>query len=151
MEEICKKFTYKAQINQNLNNYSFLYSGTQINLLLTFSETISSIDRARNIMSVLVYDVNTSTIIRNPKIIKPAFPICKKCDENMKFELEGYKIRCSGCKNGHSIDMLLNEYEDFQKIDISKIKCDECAINKYKAFNNQMYICNTCKKKLCPL
>ena len=134
MEDICKKFTIKAKINQILNNYSFLYSGTQINFQLTFSQTINAMDRERKIMSVLVYDVNTSTIIRNPKIIKPAFPICKKCDENMKFELEGYKIRCSGCKNGHSIDMLLNEYENFQKIDISEIKCDECGVNKYKSF-----------------
>ena len=151
MEEICKKFIAKAKMNQSINNFSFLYSGNQLNLQLTFSEVINSIDKQRKIISILVYDLNPPTIIKCPKIVKSAFPICKKCDENMKFELENYKIRCSGCKKGHSIALLINEYEKYQTIDISKIVCHNCSVNKFKTYGNQMFVCNSCKINLCPI
>ena len=151
MEDICKKFTIKAKIDQNISKYNFLYSGNLINVQLTFSQIISSIDKERKIISLLVIDTENSTLVKSPKIIKFPFPICKECGENMKFELEGYKIRCAECPNFHTCDMLLKEYENYQKIDISKILCDICSTSKYKTYNNQMYICNTCKKKLCPL
>ena len=151
MEDICKKFTIKAKIDQNISKYNFLYSGNVINVQLTFSQIISSMDKERKIISLLVIDTEKSTLVKSPKIIKFPFPICKECGENMKFELEGYKIRCAECPNFHTCDMLLKEYENYQKIDISKILCDICSTSKYKTYNNQMYICNTCKIKLCPL
>ena len=108
-------------------------------------------DKERKIISLLVIDTEKSTLVKSPKIIKFPFPICKECGENMKFELEGYKIRCAECPNFHACDMLLKEYENYQKIDISKILCDICSTSKYKTYNNQMYLCNTCKIQLCPL
>ena len=49
--------------------------------------------------------------------------------------------------------MILNEYENTQKIDTSKIKCSKCNCNvaKSEIYNNEMYICNICKMYLCPL
>ena len=151
MEEICKKFAFKVDKSQNINKYNFLYSGTIINLQLTLGQIINSIDRQRKIISILVDDLNPPTIVKNPKIIKSAFPICPKCGESLKFELEDYKIKCSGCRNGHTISMLLNKYEEYQKIDISTILCDNCGANKYKTYNNEMYVCNSCKMNQCPL
>ena len=47
-------------------------------------------------------------------------------------------------------NILLNEYNETQKIDISKIICDECKINnKNDSYNNIFYRCNECKKNLC--
>ena len=46
----------------------------------------------------------------------------------------------------------MNEYEETQKIDISKIICDICKINnKNNSYNNVFNICNTCNKNMCPL
>ena len=151
MEEICKKFAFKAGKSQNIKKYNFLYSGSQINFQLTFDQTVNSIDRQRKIISILVYDLNPKTVIKTEKIIKSIFPICRECGSNLKFELEDYKIKCSGCGNGHSITMLLNEYERYQKIDISEILCNNCGESKYKTYKNKMYICNSCKINLCPL
>ena len=48
--------------------------------------------------------------------------------------------------------IILNKFEESQKIDISKIICDICEINnKTDTHNNEFYICNTCNKKICPL
>ena len=39
-----------------------------------------------------------------------------------------------------------------QKIDESKIICENCGENnKSQSFNKVFYICQLCKKKLCPL
>ena len=39
-----------------------------------------------------------------------------------------------------------------EKIDISKIKCDNCKIkNKSNTYNNEFYRCNICKMNICPL
>ena len=89
MEEICKKYTIKSSID--INNVYFLYNGTQINLQLTYNQLINNMDRQREMMSVLVYNIN-STIISNNKIIKSDFPICIKCKESVILELKEYKI-----------------------------------------------------------
>jgi len=46
----------------------------------------------------------------------------------------------------------LEEYEDTQNIDISKIVCDICKDkNKGNSYNNIFYRCNICKKNICPI
>ena len=59
----------------------------------------------------------------------------------------------SGCKNGHNINnILLNNYEDSQKLDLCEIICDICKQNnKGNTHNNEFYLCNTCNKNICPL
>ena len=59
----------------------------------------------------------------------------------------------SNCKNGHNIsDIKINEFENTQIIDISKIVCDECKEkNKGEAKNNEFYKCITCNINLCTL
>ena len=76
MEEICKKYAIKSLID--INNVYFLDNGTQINLQLTYNQLINNIDWQREMMSVLVYNIN-STIVSNNKIIKSDFPVCIKC------------------------------------------------------------------------
>ena len=51
------------------------------------------------------------------------------------------------------VKLLLEEFENIQKMDISKIKYDKCKDkNISNIFNNEFYIiCNTCNIKLCPL
>ena len=46
----------------------------------------------------------------------------------------------------------MDQYEEGQKIDLSKIVCDICKINnKGNTHNNIFYICNTCNKNMCPI
>jgi len=45
----------------------------------------------------------------------------------------------------------MDEFEEKQKLNKSKIKCDKCGNNKAETFNNIFYICNECKINLCPI
>ena len=55
-------------------------------------------------------------------------------------------------KNGHEIkDIIIEEYENIQGIDISKIKCNKCENNKSNTYNNEFYRCIKCKVNICPL
>ena len=45
-------------------------------------------------------------------------------------------------------NILLNEYENKQKKDISYVKCDKCyKVNR--SFNKKVYICNQCNINIC--
>ena len=149
MEEICKRFATKSAAD--INDLYFIYSGKKVDLQLTFDQITNSLDKERKIMSILVYDIVSRSIKMNSKINQSIFPICPKCKESVRFDINNFKIICSGCKNGHETKMLINEYEDNQKIDISKIKCNECSENKSSTYNNEIYLCNECKVYLCPL
>ena len=150
MEDICKKFTNKT--NLDINDLFFLYSGNKLDLKLAFSQVINNIDKERNIMSIIVYKIASEYSNSNSTIIKSIFPICPKCSEKVILDIENFKFKLLGCKNGHiTNNIILNEYEKTQKIDLTKIKCDTCEINKSQSYKNEMYICNICKKTLCPL
>ena len=86
-------------------------------------------------------------------IVKSKLVKCPECKENIRIKMNDYKIKLYDCKNGHNIEnILLEEYENTQKIDISEIKYNICNINnKSNTFNNEFYVCNTCKKNICPL
>ena len=89
---------------------------------------------------------------KNVIIIKSKNVICPECGEDIRIKIENYKIRLYGCKNGHEIkDIIIEEYENIQGIDISKIKCNKCENNKSNTYNNEFYRCIKCKINICPL
>ena len=153
MEEICKRYSMKTQID--INTTYFLYSGNKINLQLTYSQIINNIDRQRKVMSVLVFDMNTTQILNaNSNVSNMAshtIPICPNCKENITLDLFDYKLYLSECKNNHSINMLINEFKENQKFDLKKIQCNICKNTKDKTYNNEMNKCINCKIILCPL
>ena len=149
MEEICKRFSSKLQID--INKVYFLYSANKINLHLTFAQLINSTDESRKTISVLVNEINPDDSNKKSSLIKSNLPICPECLDNVIIEIVDFKIKSKECKNGQSIDLPFNEYENSQMIDISHIKCDQCKKNKYETYNNEMYICNECNINLCPL
>jgi len=69
MEDICKKYSSKIEIN--INSLIFLYGGNKLNLNLTFQEQASSIDNSKNEMKILV-------------VKKEDEFICPKCGEKIK-------------------------------------------------------------------
>ena len=150
MESICKKFGIKTDID--INDILFLYSGNQIDLKLTYEETINKDDLNRGEMTILIYENNNLETNENISKKKSKFIICQKCKENCLIDIKDYKITLWGCKNKHkSENLLLKEYEESQYIDESKIKCNECNLKKSETYQNKFFICATCMVNLCPL
>ena len=148
MKDIRDKFIIKTKIN-NLNGYH-LYNGDKINEELKFNEQANENDNQRKKMKILVYD-KEENINNNENIIKSKDVICPECKENILINIKDYRINLYDCKNNHiKNNILLEEYENTQKIDISKIKCDKCRDkNLSNIFNNKFYICYTCNMNLC--
>ncbi len=146
MKDICKRFINKTNVDKNLIYY--LYNGDIVNEKLTFEQINNE---NTNKIKILVSLINNE--INKIKIIKSKNIICPKCKENARIKIEDYKIKLYECKNNHIIyNILLEKYEDTQKIDISKIICDICKENnKSISHNNIFYRCNKCKINLCPL
>jgi len=148
MKDIINKFLIKIE-NKEQNILYYLYNGTRINEELTFNEQANEYDKNRNKMNILV--TNNENKSENKKIISNDI-ICPECNENILIDIKDFKINLYECKNKHKINnILLNKYEETQKIDLNKIICDICNNNKGNTHNNEFYICNTCNKNICPL
>ena len=149
MKEIFRK--YKNKVDINYKEVYFLYGGNNIDLELTYEQTINKDDLERGEMKILLY--NKTNINEDNSQIKSKYVICPECKENCFLNLQNYKISLSGCKKGHKIDnILLNEFEQTQIINESKIKCDKCMKKtKNNSYNNQFYKCFTCQQNFCPL
>ena len=152
IEKILNKFCIK--IEKNINELYFLYNGHIIEANKTFKEVANSEDKQRKKISILVTD-NKSTIYPNKdsNLKKSKYIICPICNDTTRINIQNFKIKLYGCKNGHIIDDLsFSDFNHNQIIDESKIICDICKkINKAKTYNNSFFKCFTCKKNLCPL
>ncbi len=148
LNNIFQNFINKANIDINL--IYFLYSGNIIEGNSIIEKIINSTDKERKKMNILVNNKDDPN--ENIMIIKPKDISCPKCGEISRINITDYKILLQ-CKNGHNKgNILLNEYKNTQKLDISKIICDECKIkNKSNTYENIFYRCNKCKINLCPL
>ena len=174
-EAVAKKFANDNQIQ--LKDIFFLSNGRVIDMDDIINNIMSSLERQNNEMKILVIplktiininnyvnNINNNNIINN-KIINNDINnndigdihyhevICPFCKESCKFEMKNYRITLSGCKNGHKMENIkLNEYLNHQKIDYSKIFCDECKTrNRAEIPNKEFYKCLKCNMNLCPL
>ncbi len=148
MNEILKKFLIKAELEDK--SVYYIYKGNIIDKELELEKIIGEEDKNLNKMNIIA---NIKEEIINNEIIKSRFIICPECKEKTFIKIEDYRIELYNCKNGHKIkDILLDKYEELQKIDISKIICEECKENKMSnTYDNKFYKCNNCKINLCPL
>ena len=152
MKDICYKLASKIQFN--INDLFFIYEANQIDFEKKFIEQANSIDKKRKAMNILVIEKAKETkIYLNEGIIKSKEVICPKCGENCLLNLDDFKIKLFGCKNGHEVNhILLNEFNNTQNINENNIICNICnKINRYKAYNKEFFFCLNCKKNLCPL
>ena len=149
MKDIINKYIFKIRINKD--NIYFIYNGDKMNEGLELNELINENDKNRKKMNILVNE-NGKTNKGEIKI-KSKEIICPECKENILFNLKDYKINLYECKNNHiKNNILLNEFENTQLIDLSKIICNECKIQtQADTYNNEFYICNSCGIKLCPI
>ena len=138
----------------SLNLLYILYNGDKINEELTFSQQATEKDNERKKMNVLVYDKEKEENRKNiGYLVKSKEIICPECNENILINFKNYKINLCECRNGHiKNNILFEEFENNQKIDLSKIKCDKCKEkNINNIYNNEFYICNSCEMNLCQL
>ena len=152
MEDICLKFATKIGID--IDQLYFLYSSRPLNLELSFDECLNNEDKERNKMNILanrIFNENNENKITS--FFKSKEIICPKCGENAKIKIENYKITLFGCKNNHETNnIFLNEFENTQNVDLSKIVCDKCKENnKSNTFENKFLRCINCNINLCPL
>ena len=127
------------------NSVYFLCNGEILNNEMTEDKIALSEDNKKK---VLVYDYNDNN---QDEIIKSNEIICNTCKESSRIEINDYKITLYGCKNKHKIcNIKLNQFNQTQNINISKIVCAFCPDkNKGNSYNKQFFRCLTCKKELC--
>ena len=152
MKDLFQKFANKSEID--LNKLNFLYGGTVINKDSTLSQIIGS--SPKDVIKILVFPsdgADEPAINPNESFTRPKFIMCPKCKENIRYNITNYKINLFDCRKGHKINnILLNEFNNIQKYDMSKIICQQCKNqNKKETTFNEFYKCLTCELYLCPL
>ena len=151
MKDICQNFLTK--VDKTFDECYFLYDGNKIDYNLTFNEQINEIDKASGKMKIVSFLNESPNNNLEKKIVTSKDIICPECGEICLININDYKITLYECKNGHKLnDILLEEYNNTQNIDLSKIICNNCKdVNKSNSYNNIFYICLSCKQNLCPL
>ena len=152
MSEICNSLISKSNINEKEINYFYNgIGGTQFNKDLTFNQMANALDKQRKKMNILVFSIDNND--EEKKLIRAKNIICPDCGEDIKIEIENYKINLFGCKNNHEKDSIpFKDFEKTQMIDLKKIKCSICKENdKTNTYNNEFYKCGDCDINICPL
>ena len=151
MRDICNSFSNKAKLE--LDKIYFIYSSSNLNKELTFSQCANPIDKQRKEMTVLVYDIDQNNSNVGENFVKSKEVICPTCGGNSQIKINNYNISLFNCKLKHKASNLtLDKFDRSQLVDESKIICDKCKEkNKFSAYNHIFYICSTCNQNLCPL
>ena len=148
---------FKVVINQYLgksmispDNVTFVANGSTVNPNLTVEKQMNDFDKINKKMKVLVKIIKEE---ENKVIIKSKEIICPECHEPCRIKFENYKIKLYGCVNSHAKENInLINFNDTQKIDLSKIICDICKDkNKGNSYKNEFYLCLNCNQNLCPI
>ena len=147
MREIFQRFANKVKID--LSEVYFLYGGGQIqDINQKFNDILKDYDKNLNSFKILVYSYENKNENNNLEIIKEI--ICGKCRNICLINFNKYKINISGCINNHYINNItLDEFLNLQKIDSSKIICNDCKSHNKRNSNN-FYKCLNCEKDICP-
>ena len=148
LKDIINRFATKIQID--ISKIYFLYGGKNINKELEFNQITNKEDKQRMKINILVNEINNP--ILNDVIIHSKDIICPICQEICFINFNNYKINLNNCPNKHNNNILIENYNNTQKINISKIICGLCKIkSKAETFENKFYKCFTCNINLCPL
>ena len=149
MKDKFQSFLNKSK--KDLNSVYFLYNGNIIEGTKTIEQISNKPDLERRKMTILVFD-NEEDEENEKMLVKPKDISCPKCGEPAKINLSEFKLFFQ-CKKGHNTgNILLSDYKDSQKVDISKILCGKCkSVNKANSYEHMFFRCLTCKIDLCPM
>ena len=110
----------------------FLANGKQIEPNKTIESQMSNLNKASKKMKVLVQFIKKDTIVN--AFIQSNEVICPECKEPCLRETEKYKIKLFGCKNNHTKFIRIKDFPGKQKINISKIICENCSFKNMGNF-----------------
>ena len=148
-EDILQK--YGNKIGKDLKEIYFLYKGGLVNKELKLEQL--SLDEYEKEIKILVNDLDIEDEELDTLKLSNDI-ICPECLEDCIINIIDYKITLNNCHNKHTYsNILINELNDYQKINEAKIICrnNECNINKSKAYENKFFICCDCNINLCPM
>ena len=145
-EKINEAF-HKYRKNTDINTLTFSYFDKTLDGNSSIEEMINTFNIEKNKIDILVTEKNNFS---NSSFMNSKDIICPKCGERAKFDIIKYMLLLQ-CLKGHNIgNIFLDKFEKTQKIDNTKIICDECKLNfKANSDKNNFYKCNQCKKNLC--
>ena len=154
MRNICQR--YSTKVDKNINSLSFLYSGSLLNLDLSFERQANPLDNQRNEMKVLVF-INESDGFICPKCGEKIKLNTEKIDaiitsiNNIKDTIDGTKIIIDNIIKNSTLNsinvqlkntnIILNNVNTDIKKCVEKLK-DLLSENDYKINPNFMNVCN---------
>ena len=146
-DNILNKYIQKVQIKPDSVN--FLANGKKLDINETIENQMSQNNKANNIFRIIVICTEKEEDIK----IKSKDIICPICYESCKIKIENGKFKLYDCINDHITDNIkIEDFQETQKINISKIICDECNENNMgNTYNHEFYKCLTCNKNICLL
>ena len=137
---------YITESSLNPDSTFFLVNGTQLKPNKTVESQMNSMNKENKKLNVLVSCIDDINILST----KSKDIICPICHEPCRIGINNYKLDLFGCINNHKSIKTIKNFPDSQKINLSKIICDQCKIkNKGDSPNNEFYICLTCKQNIC--
>ena len=152
IDDVFNRFVLKSFITQP-NKLICTYNARILNINSgkKILEIANSNDKYEKKMSILVQD--GETFDEKDFFMLSKDIICPICKEICQIIFNNYKITFFGRKNNHMKENIsLKEFEEGQKINISKIICGNCkVIRKSTTDKNKFFYCFDCKINLCPL
>ena len=147
-QQVINKYLTKALLNPD--SVCFIANGKQVNPSEAVQNHMSNLDKDQKKLKVLV-NMFESDRVPEEVIIKSEEIICPQCKEPCLIALEGCKIKLYECPKKHkNKEINIVDFENTQKINISKIICDNCKIkNKGNCPKNDFYKCLSCNHNLC--
>ena len=144
-QDIINKYIQETKLDPG--SISFTINGTKI---IPEQTVETQINEEENKIKVIVFLANQEN--KEGVFVKSKEIICPKCYKPCKIKIENYKIKLYDCVNNHiTDDIKIKDFYNIQKINISKITCNNCKDkNKGNIYNNEFYKCLTCKSNLCP-
>ena len=147
LSTVFQKFSIKVEIKRE---YLFFLNNGKI---LTDVMTEADVALNQNMKKIITVIDNSPKDESKEVIITSKEIICPQCKESASISMQDYHIIISNCKNGHTTEYIkLKDFEETQKIDISKIFYEKCSNkNMGNVSGNIFFRCIDCKLNLCPL
>ena len=148
LKDVIKKYLIK--INRKVEDLIFLVNGQKIENSEKEKE-MENCNIMDDQMNIVVYDKPKFDDDEEISIIKKSKQIiCPKCAENCLIIMDNYKITLNNCDNGHNTEKIfLKDFNNSQKVDSSKIKCNNCKESILT--KKQLLYCIQCDNCFCIL
>jgi len=149
---------FQSVINKFLAKYpkldqkslTFLANGRQLDPNSSIESQISKINKENGIVRVLV-DLTRENI--NDILIDSKEVICPHCKESCRIKIEKGRFILFDCDNNHDSSTInIIDFPQTQKVNLSKIICDDCKKeekNMGLSYKHNFYKCLTCQNNVC--